>query len=79
MVIISNGPRGFEEEPDDAALEGWEARGAGLAFPDGEGAVAEAVESAAGPGVALLVAGDLGEPVGAAGGRDAVTAGGGAE
>jgi hypothetical protein len=48
--------------------------GFGLAFPDGEDAPAEAAKGAAGAAVAVGVALDFGEPVGAAGGGDAACA-----
>jgi hypothetical protein len=55
------------EEASQAAGEMGEV--ADLAFPEGEGAVAEVVELAEGAAVAGLVAAEFGEPVGAAGGR----------
>jgi hypothetical protein len=69
LGVVSLPQKAFE-----AAGEFWEV--AGLAFPDGEDAPAEAAEGAVGTAVAVGVSLDFGGPPFAAGGGDAASAAG---
>ena len=64
------------QKPSKAVFEATSAGGAGLAFPDGEDAPAEAAEGAEMVAVAGGVLVDFGEPVIAAGGGNAASAAG---